>query len=72
MNVRLLKAKRTERDIAQWQVAKALNITQKTYSFKERGLLEFRRDEIEALQDILELKPEEVHAIFFAKTVTDM
>ncbi len=65
MDIELLKKKRAERNISQDEMAEALGIKQKTYSFKETGRNEFKRDEIEIIKNILKLNSEEVYAIFF-------
>ena len=66
MNVRLLKAKRVERDLRQIDVAKALSVTEKTMNHKECSTVnKFTADEMLKLKSILDLTIEEFLTIFF-------
>lgn len=66
MNVRLLKAKRVERDLRQIDVAKALGVTEKTMNHKECSTVnKFTADEMLKLKSILDLTIEEFLTIFF-------
>lgn len=71
MNVRLLKAKRVERDIQQKELAKALNITEKTMCHKECSPEnKFKAEEMLILVKQLNLSFAEFDAIFFDKQLT--
>ena len=72
MNVRLLKAKRVERNLRQIDVAKALGVTEKTMNHKECSAVnKFTADEMLGLRDILGLTTEEFLVIFFDGQLTE-
>lgn len=54
-----------EFDLLQSDIAKELGIAKNTYLFKENGITEFGRDELEKLKNLLKLSPEDMDAIFF-------
>ena len=71
MNVRLLKAKRVERGIQQKELAKALNITEKTMCHKECSEEnKFKAEEMLILVKQLNLSFAEFDAIFFNHELT--
>ena len=66
MNVRLLKAKRVEKNLRQIDLAKALGVTEKTMNKKECSAEnKFSASEMKTLTDLLSLSPAEFNAIFF-------
>ena len=66
MNVRLLKAKRVEKNLRQIDLAKALNVTEKTMNKKEcSDVNKFTAAEMKTLTGVLSLSPAEFNAIFF-------
>ena len=66
MNVRLLKAKRVEKNLYQKDLAKALNITEKAMSQKECSPVnKFKADEMVTIAKTLNLSFSEFDAIFF-------
>ncbi len=71
MNIRLLKAKRVERDIRQKDLAKALNISEKAMCQKECSLEnKFKADEMLTITKELNLSFSEFDAIFFDHKLT--
>lgn len=65
MNVRLLKAKRVEKNLLQKDLAKALGITEKAMCQKECSTInKFRADEMLTLVKMLDLSYREFDAIF--------
>ena len=72
MNVRLLKAKRVERNLRQIDVAKALGVTEKTMNHKECSAEnKFTADEMLKLRDALGLTLKEFLGIFFEWDLTE-
>lgn len=72
MNVRLLKAKRVEKNLYQKDLAKALNITEKAMSHKECSPVnKFKADEMVTLAKTLDLSFAEFDAIFFDHQLTE-
>ena len=72
MNVRLLKAKRVERNLRQIDVAEKLGVTEKTMNHKECSAVnKFTADEMLALYHILGLTVEEFLRIFFDGKITE-
>lgn len=72
MNVRLLKAKRVERNLRQIDVAKALGVTEKTMNHKECSAEnKFSADEMLKLRDTLGLSVKEFLGIFFEWQLTE-
>ena len=65
MNTKALKSKRALYGIHQEEIAKKLGISSVSYSKKETGKVEFKRNEIEEISKILNLSIEEVGEIFF-------
>lgn len=55
-----LKAKRVELNLTQIEISKLLNMEVATYSRKEKGLTQFRLDEVQRLLDILGCKFEDI------------
>lgn len=71
MNVRMLKAKRVERNLRQKDLAKALGITEKAMCHKECSEEnKFKATEMLTLVDELELSFAEFDAIFFNHELT--
>lgn len=71
MNVRMLKAKRVERNLRQKDLAKALGITEKAMCHKECSEEnKFKVTEMLTLVDELELSFVEFDAIFFNHELT--
>lgn len=71
MNVRLLKAKRVEKNLLQKDLAKALGITEKAMCQKECSAVnKFRADEMLILVKMLDLSYREFDAIFFDNKLT--
>ncbi len=71
MNVRLLKAKRVERNVYQAELAYLLGITPKSVCDKENSSrCRFTVDEMLAISKHLELTLEEFDAIFFDNKLT--
>ena len=71
MNVRLLKAKRVERNLRQKDLAKALGITEKAMCHKECSEEnKFKAAEMLILIDELNLSFAEFDAIFFNRELT--
>lgn len=69
INIRALKAKMLEKGYTQYEMAKAMNITEKTLSLKlKRGV--FKTNEVDLMRDILGLSDTEGMKIFFAKDVS--
>ena len=72
MNVRLLKAKRVEKNLYQKDLAKALNITEKAMSQKECSPVnKFKADEMVTIAKTLNLSFSEFDAIFFDHKLTE-
>lgn len=72
MNVRLLKAKRVERDVRQKDLAKALNISEKAMCQKEcSSENKFKADEMLVIAKELNLSFSEFNAIFFDHKLTE-
>lgn len=72
MNVRLLKAKRVEKNLYQKDLAKALNITEKAMSQKECSPVnKFKADEMVTIAKTLNLSFSEFDAIFFDHQLTE-
>lgn len=72
MNVRLLKAKRVERDVLQKDLAKALNISEKAMCQKECSPEnKFKADEMLTITKELNLSFSEFNAIFFDHKLTE-
>lgn len=65
MNTLKLKFSRMQKGVTQRQMAKYLDISEKTYSIKETGKSEFDRNEISKIIKALELSTEELYTIFF-------
>ena len=65
MNSNLLKSKRVEKGLIQKKVAKALEIAEKTYNYKENGKIPFKPNEISLLSNLLQLNIEDINEIFF-------
>lgn len=71
MNVRLLKAKRVERNLRQKDLAKALGITEKAMCHKECSAEnKFKAAEMLTLVDELNLSFAEFDAIFFDRELS--
>jgi DNA-binding XRE family transcriptional regulator len=72
MNVRLLKAKRVERNVLQTEIADILGITPKSVCEKENSTrCRFTVDEMLAISEHLKLTLEEFDAIFFDNRLTN-
>ena len=72
MNVRLLKAKRVERNVMQKELATALGITEKSMCQKECSEVnKFKAEEIIAIVKALNLSFPEFDAIFFDHKLTE-
>ena len=70
MNSRLLKAKRVEHGLRQIDLARKLDITEKTMNRKEcSSVNRFTADEMLALVGILSLSSDEFNAIFFDRSL---
>jgi DNA-binding XRE family transcriptional regulator len=71
VNVRLLKAKRVERNVLQTEIADILGITPKSVCEKENSTrCRFTVDEMLAISEHLKLTLEEFDAIFFDNRLT--
>lgn len=71
MNVRLLKAKRVERNLRQVDVAKELGVSEKTMNHKECSAEnKFTAVEMLKLRDVLGLTQKEFMDIFFETELT--
>lgn len=55
-----LKGKRVEKGLTQKQIAELLNIETATYTRKEKGISQFRLDEINKILEILQCKFEDI------------
>lgn len=72
MNVRLLKAKRVERNVMQKDLANALGITEKSMCQKECSEVnKFKAEEMIAIVKALNLSFPEFDAIFFDRKLTE-
>ncbi len=72
MNVRLLKAKRVERNVKQKDLAEALGITEKSMCQKECSKKnKFKADEMIIIAKALDLSFGEFDAIFFDRKLTE-
>jgi DNA-binding XRE family transcriptional regulator len=72
MNVRLLKAKRVERNVKQAELAEILEITPKSVCEKENSSrCRFTVDEMLTISKYLQLTLEEFDAIFFDNRLTE-
>ena len=66
MNVRMLKAKRVERNLRQKELGKMIGLSEKSINHKECSVVnKFSADEMLALSEILHLNEEEFLTIFF-------
>ncbi|RKM55441.1 XRE family transcriptional regulator [Butyrivibrio sp. CB08] len=73
MNIRLLKAKRVERNIRQKDLAKMLHLTEKSMCQKECSESnKFKADEMISIADALGLDFEEFDAIFFDHRLSNL
>ena len=72
MNVRLLKAKRVERNVMQKDLATALGITEKSMCKKEcSDVNKFKAEEMIEIVKALNLSFAEFDAIFFDRKLTE-
>ena len=72
MNVRLLKAKRVERNVMQKDLATALGITEKSMCQKECSEVnKFKAEEMIAIVKALNLSFPEFDAVFFDHKITE-
>ena len=72
MNVRMLKAKRVEKNLRQKDLAKALGITEKAMCHKEcSSENKFKAQEMLTLVILLDLSFSEFDAIFFDRKLTE-
>ncbi len=55
-----LKGKRVEKGLTQKKMAELLNIETATYTRKEKGIRQFRLDEINKILEILQCKFEDI------------
>lgn len=70
INIKTLKSKRVLIGLRQKDVAIQLNISEKTYCFKENGKTDFTRDEIDKIAKILKLNINDINNIFFDNKIT--
>lgn len=70
INVKILKSKRVLAGLRQKDVAKGLDLTEKTYCLKENGKTDFTREEIDKISIILKLDLDDVNLIFFDNKIT--
>lgn len=71
MNCNEFKAARVKNGYTQKSLAKDMGMTNSTFSRKERGLINFKVDEVMALKNLLSLSVGEIDRIFFdAKVAT--
>ncbi|GAA0234373.1 helix-turn-helix transcriptional regulator [Metaclostridioides mangenotii] len=70
INVKILKSKRVLLGLRQKDVAKGLDLTEKTYCLKENGKTDFTRQEIDKISIILKLDLDDVNLIFFDNKIT--
>lgn len=68
-NTLKLKAVILEKGFTQEQIAEMLEMTSATFNYKVNNKSEFKASEIKKLSEILQLTPDEINAIFFAKEV---
>lgn len=66
-----LKGLRVGKGLTQKQISKKLGMAVKTYNRKELGLVEFTRDEILRLAEILDMSLQLVNEIFFENKLTN-
>ncbi len=71
MDSKKLKGLRVENGLTQKQISEKLGMAIKTYNRKELGLVEFTRDEILRLAEILDMSLESVNEIFFENKLTN-
>lgn len=71
MNSNKLKGLRVGRGYTQKRISKEIGITTKTYNRKELGLVEFNRNEISKIAEILEMSLQSVNEIFFENKLTN-
>ena len=72
MNVRMLKAKRVEKNIRQKDLGKMIGLSEKSINHKECSIVnKFSADEMLGLSEILNLTGEEFLTIFFDGAFTD-
>ena len=70
MNVRMLKAKRVEKNIRQKDLGKMIGLSEKSINHKERSVVnKFSADEMLALSEILNLTEEEFLTIFLTESL---
>ena len=65
INVRELKAQMTRCGVTQTQLAKVLDLSYPSVSYKVNGLRDFNREEIIKISEFLNLTPEMRDHIFF-------
>ncbi|MBQ4447395.1 MAG: helix-turn-helix transcriptional regulator [Clostridia bacterium] len=65
MNTKELQIARIRRDKDRSDVAGAIGMSRDLYAKKERGCTKFDPDQIAAIQNYLDLTPEEFNSIFF-------
>lgn len=71
MNTNKLKGLRVSKGYTQKGMAKELEMAIKTYNRKETGIVEFNRNEIFKLSEVLGLTLGEVNEVFFENKLTN-
>lgn len=69
MNMKLLKSKRVLKGFTQKDIAKKMNLSEKTFNHKEQGKICFKPTEIIEISKLLDLTISDVNEIFFSNNL---
>lgn len=70
MNIDELRSKRIKHALTQKEIAEKLGMSTKSYNRKELGVIDFSREEIKNISNVLKLTKMEIIEIFFEDTIT--
>lgn len=71
MNTNKLKGIRVSQGYTQEEISIKLGMAIKTYNRKEQGIVEFNRNEISKISEVLKLTLDDVNTIFFGGKLTN-
>lgn len=70
MNTDELRSKRIKHALTQKEIAEKLGMSTKSYNRKELGVIDFSREEIKNISNVLDLTKMEIIEIFFEDIIT--
>lgn len=70
MNIDELRSKRIKHALTQKEIAEKLGMSTKSYNRKELGVIDFSREEIKNISNVLKLTKMEIIEIFFEDAIT--